>query len=86
MVWITAMARHSDNKAKGRSARAEICRMVLAAAIYYCWQERNWAVFQKKRRTPKAILRLIIQEIHVRATRFPKLARVMSTLDWYPEI
>lgn len=56
-------------KAKGRSARAEVFRMVLAAAVYYCWHERNSAVFQKGRRPVKAILRSIIQEVHVRASR-----------------
>ncbi|XP_019236925.1 PREDICTED: uncharacterized protein LOC109217149 [Nicotiana attenuata] len=45
--WQTVIA-WMVQKAKGRSARAEICRMVLAAAVYYCWQERKWAVFQEK--------------------------------------
>ncbi|OIT21498.1 hypothetical protein A4A49_65579, partial [Nicotiana attenuata] len=71
---------------KGKSARAAICRMTLAAAVYHCWQERNFVIFQKKRRTTTSLINHIIQEVHIRAARFPYLDKVMTTLNWYPEI
>lgn len=41
--------------------------------------------FQSKKRSATAILRLIIQEIHVRASLFPKLVRNLKKLNWYPD-
>ncbi|XP_070042036.1 uncharacterized protein [Nicotiana tomentosiformis] len=75
-----------EKVAKGKSRGAAICRMVLAAAVYHIWQERNNVIFQKKRRSTNVILRLIIQEIHVRAKMFPRLDRCMIALNWYPDI
>ncbi|XP_070035221.1 uncharacterized protein [Nicotiana tomentosiformis] len=57
---------------KGKSGGAAVCRMTIAAAVYHIWQEKNNVMFKKKRPT-NAILRLIIQEMHVRATIFPRL-------------
>jgi len=58
--------------AKGRNPKDEVYRMMLAAAVYYIWRERNTRVFQNKRQTPQ--IRLIIQEIHVRGANKNKLA------------
>nr|XP_009793629.1 PREDICTED: uncharacterized protein LOC104240481 [Nicotiana sylvestris] len=69
IAWMEKMA-------KGKSARPAICRIILAAAIYHCWQERNFVTFQKKRRTTIALTKLIIQEVHVRAARFPYLDKI----------
>nr|XP_016461061.1 PREDICTED: uncharacterized protein LOC107784443 [Nicotiana tabacum] len=74
-----------ERRTKGRSGGAELCRMSLAVAIYHIWQERNNAIFQQKNRPANAIVRSIIQEIHVRATMFPRLVRTMSNLNWYPD-
>ncbi|XP_075096316.1 uncharacterized protein LOC142174423 [Nicotiana tabacum] len=71
---------------KGKSARAAIYRMTLAAAVYHRWRERNFVIFQKKRRTTNSLINHIIQEVHIRAARFPYLDKVMTTLNWYPEI
>ncbi|XP_019242144.1 PREDICTED: uncharacterized protein LOC109222223 [Nicotiana attenuata] len=79
LAWI-------ERRAKGRSGGAELCRMSLAAAVYHIWQERNNVIFQQKNRPTKAIIRSIIQEIHVKATIFPRLGRTMSTLNWYPDV
>ncbi|XP_009759295.2 uncharacterized protein [Nicotiana sylvestris] len=78
ITWMEKMA-------KGKSARAAICRITLAVAIYHCWQERNFVTFQKKRRTTTALTKVIIQEVHVRAARFPYLDKVITTLNWYSE-
>ncbi|OIS98813.1 hypothetical protein A4A49_60888, partial [Nicotiana attenuata] len=71
---------------KGKSSRAAICRMTLAVAVYHCWQERNFVIFQKKRRTATSLIKHIIKEVHIRAARFPYLDKVMTTLNWYPDI
>nr|XP_009623283.1 uncharacterized protein LOC104114523 [Nicotiana tomentosiformis] len=92
-LWVLRRAKKArleevkwlEQVSKGKSAGASVCRMTLAAAVYHIWQERNNVIFQKKRRTSNAILRLIIQEIHVRAVNFSRLDRAMAKLNWYPE-
>nr|XP_009766185.1 PREDICTED: uncharacterized protein LOC104217597 [Nicotiana sylvestris] len=76
LTWIQRVA-------KGRSGGAALCRMTLAAAVYYIWQERNNVIFKQEKRTAASIVRKIIQEIHLRATMFPRLERTMTKANWY---
>lgn len=75
LVWIQSIA-------KGKSGRAALCRMTLAASIYYIWQEINNVIFKQEKRT-SSIVRMIIHEIYVRATMFPRLERTMTKTNWY---
>ncbi|XP_009758440.1 uncharacterized protein [Nicotiana sylvestris] len=76
LAWI-------QRAAKGRSGGATLCRMTLAAVVYYIWQERNNTIFKQKIRTSASIVRMIIQEIHIRATMFPRLERTITKENWH---
>ncbi|OIT00034.1 hypothetical protein A4A49_59923, partial [Nicotiana attenuata] len=56
----------AEQHCRGRSAAAEIYRMVLVGSIYYIWQERNARVFQETSRTAEMITRSLTQDIHCR--------------------
>ncbi|XP_019252743.1 PREDICTED: uncharacterized protein LOC109231537 [Nicotiana attenuata] len=74
----------AEKKAAGKSAGAEIYRMVLAAAVYHIWQARNNTIFQKKQINAQSIVKLIIQEVHIRAQHCKKLDTYLSNMNWYP--
>ncbi|KAH0651280.1 hypothetical protein KY285_031401 [Solanum tuberosum] len=76
-VW---MERHCG----ANGAHSIIYRMTLAGCIYQVWQERNQVIFQGKKRTLSTIVRLIIQDVYYCASKKPKLARVLSMLNFYP--
>ncbi|XP_060185655.1 uncharacterized protein LOC132615112 [Lycium barbarum] len=68
----------------GNSAKAELYRMTPAGCVYYTWQERNQRLFQSKQRTEGSILRQLIQDIHCRGARLPRLAKQLDVLNFYP--
>ncbi|GJQ92642.1 hypothetical protein Tco_0003781 [Tanacetum coccineum] len=43
--------------AKRKSSKSVIAKMVVAACAYYIWQERNWHLFKKNKRTAKQCMR-----------------------------
>ncbi|KAM3344365.1 hypothetical protein P3S68_024072 [Capsicum galapagoense] len=59
--------------AKGKHLRAAILRMSFVATVYHIWLERNQRTFQQKKRTIDTLIKRIIQDIHFRATIYPKL-------------
>lgn len=72
--------------ASRKGAQTEVYRIMLVATIYFVWQERNRRIFQQKERTLNVITKLIIQDVHVRATMYPRLNTVMNSLNFYPSI
>lgn len=66
---------------KGKHALAEIFRTALPASIYAVRQERNKRIFQNKMRLVGALIRMIMQEIHIRGWRTAKLVDALSSLD-----
>ncbi|XP_059291162.1 uncharacterized protein LOC132044673 [Lycium ferocissimum] len=74
----------AELNAKGRNPQAEVYRMMLAAAVYYVWRERNARVFQSQRQSPQAIIKLIIQDIHARATKQARIALWLEDHNFYP--
>lgn len=68
----------------GRTPKAEVYRMMLVAAIYYVWQERNQRVFQEKHQIGNCITKRIVQDIHMRAVGNPRLANWLANYDCYP--
>ncbi|GJX54329.1 hypothetical protein Tco_0282698 [Tanacetum coccineum] len=41
---------------KRRSTRSVIAKLVVAASTYFIWQERNWRLFKKQKRTYKQVI------------------------------
>ncbi|XP_075107179.1 uncharacterized protein LOC107766925 [Nicotiana tabacum] len=52
--------------ARGRSPKAEVFRIMLAAVVYHVWKERNYKVFRGTKQNTEILIRQIIQEIHYR--------------------
>ncbi|XP_019238224.1 PREDICTED: uncharacterized protein LOC109218324 [Nicotiana attenuata] len=75
----------TEKKAAGKSAGAEVYIMELAAAVYHIWQARNNVIFQKKQVNAQNIVKMIIQEIHIRAQDSTKLDTYLRNMNWYPE-
>ncbi|KAG5598644.1 hypothetical protein H5410_030014 [Solanum commersonii] len=59
-------------------------RLTVAVAIYYIWNERNNRIFKMKCRSPQAITRMVIQEIHVQASGMTKLVGYLRRFNFYP--
>ncbi|XP_060210853.1 uncharacterized protein LOC132637842 [Lycium barbarum] len=70
--------------AKGKASTQEVYRMALAGAVYHVWKGRNARVFKEEHRSPEQVTRNIIQEVHYRAARMPKLDGCMLRLNFYP--
>ncbi|XP_060180113.1 uncharacterized protein LOC132609918 [Lycium barbarum] len=77
MTWLTAQV-------NGRAAQSHMVRMVVAASVYYVWQERNNRVFTSKQRTPEVLIKRIVQEVMIRGSMQSKLVIRLSQLDHYP--
>nr|XP_016440518.1 PREDICTED: uncharacterized protein LOC107766282 [Nicotiana tabacum] len=71
-------------KAAGKSAGAELYRITLAAVVYHVWQARNKSIFQKEKVNFVSIVKVIVQEIHIRAQSCKKLDTYLSNMNWYP--
>ncbi|GJT49245.1 hypothetical protein Tco_0975402 [Tanacetum coccineum] len=52
--------------AKMKSIRIVICKLVFAAACYFIWQERNFRIFKKKKRTQVQIVELIKSNVRLK--------------------
>ncbi|GJT21937.1 hypothetical protein Tco_0891874 [Tanacetum coccineum] len=46
--------------AKRKYSKSVIAKMVVAACAYYIWQERNWRLFKKNKRTAKHVIDCIM--------------------------
>ncbi|XP_070007187.1 uncharacterized protein [Nicotiana sylvestris] len=71
---------------RGRSATAEIYRMMMVGSLYYIWQERNARIFQEVQRTVKTITRSLAQDIHCRGNVKKCLKRKLIELNSYPTV
>lgn len=69
---------------KGNNCVAQVYRMTLAGAIYCLWMERNYRIFQHKHKQKEAIIRQIIQIVHVRGFQHVKLRNRLQELNDYP--
>ncbi|GJR69254.1 hypothetical protein Tco_0015319, partial [Tanacetum coccineum] len=45
---------------KRKSSKSVMVKMVVAACAYYIWQERNWHLFKKNKRTAKQVIDCIM--------------------------
>ncbi|OIT21044.1 hypothetical protein A4A49_60497, partial [Nicotiana attenuata] len=65
---------------QGKSLDATLYRMTLACCLYCLWHRRNMRLFQHKWRTTEMLGRQIIQDVHCRGARFPRLHRRLESL------
>lgn len=72
------------SNANGKRGKAEIYRMTLSGSIYYVWLERNLKLLQNKRRPEDVITKMIIQDVHCRGSKLPRLTKQMASLNFYP--
>lgn len=77
LAWAAAYA-------KGRSVKAEMYRMALAAIIYHLWRERNTRIFQQKQQPVERLVKMIIQEIHARGIYQMRVATWLEEHNYYP--
>ncbi|XP_019248326.1 PREDICTED: uncharacterized protein LOC109227583 [Nicotiana attenuata] len=82
-IWSEEI-KWASTYATGRKADAAIYRMILAGAVYYLWQERNWRIFKKKKRKAEELVRMIVQDIHCRGSKWLKLEKKLQALNFYP--
>ncbi|GJX60661.1 hypothetical protein Tco_0292051 [Tanacetum coccineum] len=52
--------------AKRKSSKSVIAKMVVAACAYYIWQERNWRLFKKNKRTAKQVIDCIMSCVRLK--------------------
>ncbi|GKA38086.1 hypothetical protein Tco_0724651 [Tanacetum coccineum] len=52
--------------AKMKSIRSVVCKLVFSAACYFLWQERNYRIFKKKKRSKDKILELIKSNVRLK--------------------
>ncbi|KAM3306342.1 hypothetical protein P3S67_013212 [Capsicum chacoense] len=85
MTWSSEI-NWSVANIRGQSAGAHVFRMMLAACVYYIWHERNSRIFRNTTVQPDSIVRIVIQEMILLASSKPKLASVVPTLNYYPQM
>nr|GEW56935.1 hypothetical protein [Tanacetum cinerariifolium] len=55
--------------AKRRKVQSVVAKLVLAASIYFIWQERNWRFFKKGKRTATQIEAFLLAQGRVRGSK-----------------
>ncbi|GKC11755.1 reverse transcriptase domain, reverse transcriptase zinc-binding domain protein [Tanacetum coccineum] len=51
---------------KRRTTNSVVAKLVVAAATYYVWQERNWRLFKKGKRSPDQIVECIKSSVRLK--------------------
>uniref|UniRef100_M1DFJ6 Orf147a protein n=1 Tax=Solanum tuberosum TaxID=4113 RepID=M1DFJ6_SOLTU len=74
----------ANTHCKGKQARAKVYRMAVAASVYVVWKERNQRIFKQIIRTPRMLVRKIVQEVHLRGRKWARLDQVFQFLNAYP--
>ncbi|GKC45282.1 hypothetical protein Tco_1063004, partial [Tanacetum coccineum] len=71
--------------AKMRSARSIIFKLVFAASCYFIWQERNFRLFKKTKRTREQVIEAIKNTVRLKllSCSFKKTLNVMSLLTGF---
>ncbi|XP_019264656.1 PREDICTED: uncharacterized protein LOC109242255 [Nicotiana attenuata] len=82
-IWSEEIS-WASTYATGSKSDEAIYRMILAGAVYYLWQERNWRIFRKKKRKAEELVRMIVQDIHCRGSKWIKLEKKLQALNFYP--
>lgn len=77
VTWAT-------KRLKGKSCKKALLKIVLAATVYTIWQERNARRFQHIELSMQRITHDVVQQVHIKAFRIPKLEATAKDLNWYP--
>ena len=73
------------SKAKSKVLVNVLGRLIVAAAVYFVWQERNDRIFRNHTRPPDALCDIILATIRYKmmGLKLKKIARVMAILgEW----
>ena len=57
-------------RAKLRSVRGVVPKLVVAASAYFIWQERNLRLFQKKKRSVLQVIEVITSTVRLKLLSF----------------
>ncbi|GKC43978.1 zf-CCHC domain-containing protein [Tanacetum coccineum] len=57
---------HFGTSSKRRSTHVVIAKLVLAASAYFIWQERNWRLFKKSKRSVNQVIECISSAIRLK--------------------
>ena len=71
--------------ANKRSINSVVARLVLAASVYYVWQERNSRLFNQKKRSKEQVVDLILATVRLKLLSFcfKKSSRVDKVMtEW----
>ncbi|KAJ0533298.1 hypothetical protein HanIR_Chr09g0406811 [Helianthus annuus] len=70
-------------RANSKSAINFISRLIVAAAVYFVWQERNARLFRNQTRPPDALATLILQTVCYKliGVKFKECNRVRRLLE-----
>ena len=73
---------HLTPMASSRSVRSVVSKLLLAAASYYIWQERNNRIFKQQRRSESQVIDVIKSTVRLKlfTCRFKRRANVLSFL------
>ncbi|GJS65349.1 hypothetical protein Tco_0679913 [Tanacetum coccineum] len=63
---VYAIIHHIGPKAKRRSSHIVIAKLVVAASAYFIWQERNWRLFKKTKRTVNQVIECIKSAVRLK--------------------
>ncbi|GJX44067.1 reverse transcriptase domain, reverse transcriptase zinc-binding domain protein [Tanacetum coccineum] len=63
---IYAIIAYFDVNARRRSSHIVIAKLVVAASAYFIWQERNWRLFKKSKRTVNQVIECIYSAVRLK--------------------
>ncbi|GKF45921.1 hypothetical protein Tco_0135723, partial [Tanacetum coccineum] len=63
---VYVIIHHIGPKAKRRSSHIVIAKLVVAASAYFIWQERNWRLFKKTKRTVNQVIECIKSAVRLK--------------------
>ncbi|GJZ23422.1 hypothetical protein Tco_0560881 [Tanacetum coccineum] len=63
---VYAIIHHIGPKAKRISSHIVIAKLVVAASAYFIWQERNWRLFKKSKRTVNQVIECIKSAVRLK--------------------
>lgn len=73
----------TNTEMRSNNPTAKVFGLTFAGCVYYIWQERNFRIFQNKKRTVDVIIRLLVQDIFCRGSRKCKFENRLRALNWY---
>nr|GEU45731.1 hypothetical protein [Tanacetum cinerariifolium] len=63
---VYALFDHFEGISRAKSSKIVIAKIVLAASAYFIWQERNWRLFKKSKRSVKQVVDCIASTVRLK--------------------